>query len=209
MNNKTNYLFALFLVISLAGNVLFYFKISALENEIKKISQNENQPITTAKDTAKNEDANITYKTFSSPKADFTFEYPSDWVYEERPDAYDPNATGWNFYTSEKEKSGIPIFAVASPLTEVVNLCSDTYRDGINSYKLGTFPTNDSETFATYEQCGEEGYGSIDIYWQKGKYFRNASDIKDILKITYIKFYSNSEKEIIIARHIAQSIKIK
>ncbi len=62
MNSKTNYLLILFLVISLAGNVLFYFKIGALENEIEKISQNENQPITTAKDTAKNEDADITYK---------------------------------------------------------------------------------------------------------------------------------------------------
>ncbi len=159
--------------------------------------------------SGKEESANITYKTFSSPKADFTFEYPSNWVYDEKADLYNPNATGWNFYTSIEEKSGMPVFAVVSPLTEVVNLCSDTYRDEINSYKLSTFPTNDPKTFITYEQCGEEGYGSIDIYWQKGEYFRNASDIKDILKINFINFYSNSEKEMRISRHIAESIKIK
>jgi len=27
--------------------------------------------------------SNITYKTFSSPDANFTFEYPSDWTYQE------------------------------------------------------------------------------------------------------------------------------
>ncbi len=210
MNNKINYLLILLLVISLAGNVLFYFKISALEIEIKKIRQNENQSLTTAKDTAKNENNNITYITFSSPKADFTFEYPSTWVYEEKPDSYDPNATDWIFYQNSKKIQDNLILAVISPLTEVVDFCSVGYRSEERSYKISIFPTNDPKTFITYEQCGEEEYGSTYIYWQRGEYFRNANDIKDILKIDLMIYYSgienNNQK---ITKHIAQSIKIK
>jgi hypothetical protein len=152
--------------------------------------------------------ANIAYKTFSSPKADFTFEYPDTWVYDEKTDLYNPNATSWIFYTSEKEKFEMPILAAISPLTEVVDFCSIGYKGAKTSYQLNTFPTNDPETFITYEQCGGE-YGGAYIYWQKGEYFANASLINDIHKINLMNFYSGSKEGVEIARHIAQSIKIK
>ena len=200
-----NYLLVILLIISVSFNLLAWGKIKNLNDSVEKSKeQNQNQGLELIENKSE-----IAYTTFSSPKADFEFEYPDTWVYEEKTDPYNPNSTGWSFYSSAEEKSGIPIFTVISPLTEVVNLCSDAYRDEINSYQVSTFPTNDLKTFVTYEQCGEEGYRSVYIYWQNGEYFRNASDIKDILKINLINFFSNSEEEMKIARHIAESIKIK
>ncbi len=149
------------------------------------------------------DDANITYKTFSSPKADFTFEYPSDWVYEEE---NIENTNVWTF-------SGDVVFEVHSSSYEVFDSCSGSfYIRGIEKipYQLNTFPTNDPETFVTYEQCGS-GYGSGYIYWQKGEYFANSEDIKDVQKINLIIFDSGTEnkKNLEIVQHIAQSIKIK
>jgi len=151
---------------------------------------------------------NITYKTFSSPKADFTFEYPDTWVYDEKIDPENPNTTGWNFYEGPEKKFDIPILAVISPLTEVVDFCSVGYKGAKTPYQLNTFSTNDNETFVTYEQCGGE-YGGAYIYWRKGEYFANASLINDIHKINLMNFYSGSEEGKKIAQHIAQSIKIK
>ncbi len=154
---------------------------------------------------------NITYTTFSSSKADFTFEYPSTWVYDEKTDPYNSKATDWAFYINSNDKTGVPILAVISPMTEVVDFCSGgpaTAMGNLYSFTLSVFPTNDSETFITYEHCGGED-GSGYIYWQKGKYFANATDIKDIHKVNLMKFYSNSEEGQKIAKHIAQSIKIR
>lgn len=158
------------------------------------------------------DDTNITYKTFSSPKADFTFEYPSDWVYEEKQNAYNTNETDWIFYSDSQKNIDNLIFATGTSNNEWVDFCSGSYyKHGISksSYQLNTFPTNDPETFVTYEQCGEE-YGGAYIYWQRGEYFANADDIKDVLKINLMVYYSgieNNSRE--VAEHIAQSIKIK
>lgn len=148
-------------------------------------------------------DLDITYKTFSSPKADFTFEYPDTWIYNEEEIE---NTSVWTF-------TGDVVLEVHSPSYEVFDSCSGSfYIRGIEktSYQLNTFPTNDPETFVTYEQCGSE-YGSGYIYWQKGEYFANSEDIKDIKKINLIIFDSGIEnkKNINIMQHIAQSIKIK
>lgn len=156
-------------------------------------------------DGDKAEYANITYKTFSSPKADFAFEYPSTWVYDEKIDPENPNITGWNFYIDPNDKTEIPIFAVVSPMTEWVDFCSGGRSSIPNALaSVNIYKTNDPETYVTYEKCGY-------IYWQKGKKIFNADDIKDIHQVNLIKFYFNPDfpAENNIAQHIVQSIKIK
>jgi len=156
------------------------------------------------------DNANITYKTFSSSKADFTFEYPDTWVYEEKQNAYDTNETDWIFYSDSKKDYNDFIFIAGTSNSEWVDFCSVGYKGTKTSYQLNTFSTNDSETFITYEQCGGE-YGKAYIYWQEGEYFANASNIEDIQKINLMVYdfdienINNAE----IAKHIAQSIKIK
>ncbi len=149
----------------------------------------------------------IIYTTFSSPKADFTFEYPNTWVYDEKADPNNAKATEWGFYMSPKKNPESLIFGMGSPMTEIVDFCS---INGMTS-KLATYKTNDPNTYITYEQCGDTQIGHVYIYWQKGEKFSNARDIKDIYQVSLINFYFNpalpegSE----IAQHIAQSIKIK
>lgn len=222
MNIKLNYLLIPLLTISLAGNVLFYFKIGKLEEEIQKVSQyqykNQSSPI--AKDKNQDKNDNIAYTTFSSPKADFTFEYPSDWVYDEDEvstmyDGKEIKTMSWGFYPNLEDgyRNRPPYLAVSYPLDEIVDFCSGgpaTAKGDPYGFTISVFPTNDPETFITYEQsCGY-------IYWQKGKYFANSTDIDidDIYtyqKVNLMKFYSAEEGQDgqEIAQHIAKSIKIK
>ena len=99
-------------------------------------------------EVSQDENNEVTYKTFSSPKADFTFEYPDTWVYEEKTDQYNPNATGWSFYLNSEKIPENLILAVISPLTEIVDFCSNGTRESL--YQLNIFSTNDPETFVTY-----------------------------------------------------------
>lgn len=160
----------------------------------------------------KSENADIAYKTFSSPKADFTFEYPSDWVYDEEEIE---NTTFWGFYPNMEGdyRNRPPYLAVSSQGYETVDFCSGgpaTAKGDPYGFTISVFPTNDPETFITYEQsCGY-------IYWQKGKYFANSTDINidDIYdKLNIMVFYGLDEldesKVEEIGKHIAQSIKIK
>jgi hypothetical protein len=151
-------------------------------------------------DNKTEDDASITYKTFSSPKVNFTFEYPDTWVYEEE------NIENTNIWTF----TGDAIFEVHSPPYEVFDSCSVGYKGAKTSYQINTFPTNDPETFVTYEQCGSENENGY-IYWQKGEYFANASLINDIHKINLIifDFGTKNKKYLDIIQHIVQSIKIK
>lgn len=155
--------------------------------------------------------ATITYTAFSSPKANFTFEYPSTWVYDEKIDPNDAKSTDWNFYSNSDKNYETLILGIVSPLSEVVDFCSgglQTAKGDTYGFTISVFPTNDPKTYVTYEQCGDQnGYGYI--YWQKGEYFANSSEIKNIYKISLIKFYSNSENGKKIAEHIAKNIKIK
>ncbi len=154
------------------------------------------------------ENTGITYKTFSSPKADFTFEYPSTWVSEEEKIE---TTSVWTFRPGQEKDAGEAILEVHSPSYEVFDSCSGSfYIRGIEKipYQLNTFPTNDPETFITYERCGGK-QGSTYIYWQKGGYFANSEDIKDINKVNLMIFTSGAEEGKSIAQHIAQSIKIK
>ena len=103
---SVNYLLTVLLIISISVNSLAWQKIKNLEDFAEKLKeQNQTQGLELIEN-------DIAYTTFSSPKADFTFEYPDTWVYEEKTDPYNPNATGWNFYSNTEEKFGIPIFAV-------------------------------------------------------------------------------------------------
>lgn len=202
---------AIILAFVIGGGVLGYFW--SKEKTIPTVPTFSTCPSisstpTPLKEEICDENDKITYATFSSPEADFTFEYPNSWVYEEETDPKNLKVTGWNFYESLEKKFEIPILAVISPLTEMVDFCSVGYKGTKTPYQLNTFPTNDFETFVTYEQCGGE-YGGAYIYWQKGEYFANASLINNILKINLMNFYSGSEEGKKIAQHIAQSIKIK
>jgi hypothetical protein len=217
MNIKLNYLLIPLLVVSLAGNVLFYFKIGELEEKIQKISQHKNQSSPVAKNENQNQNDNITYKTFSSSKADFTFEYPSNWVYDEKEistmsGGKEIKTMAWGFYPNLEGnyRNRPPYLAVHSPTYETVDFHSAGYKWTKRPYQLNTFPTNDPETYVTYEQ-GESG-GKAYIYWQKGKAFASSYCIDDIyFKVNLMVFYSAEKgqdgKE--IAQHIAKSIKIK
>ena len=210
MNIKLNYLLISFLTISLAGNVLFYFKIGELEEKIQKISQYQykNQSSSVAKNENQDQNNNITYKTFSSPKADFTFEYPSAWAYDEKEIK---NTMVWGFYPNLEGnyRNRPPYLEVHSPTYETVDFFSSGYKGTKHPYQLNTFPTNDPETYVTYEQ-GESG-GKAYIYWQKGKAFASASCIGDIyFKVNIMIFHGSDEldgKE--VAQHMAKSIKVK
>lgn len=225
MNNKLNYLLIPLLVVSLSGNILFYLKIGNLKKEIQNISQyqNKNQSLPTTKDKTQNKNNEITYATFSSPKADFTFEYPSNWVYDEREvssmyDGKEIKTMSWGFYPNLEGdyRNRPPYLEVHSPTYETVDFCSGgpaTAKGDPYGFTISVFPTNDPETFVTYEQCGidVEGGGGY-IYWQKGKYFANATDIDDIYyKVNLMIFYSAEEGQDgqEIAQHIAKNIKIK
>lgn len=154
------------------------------------------------------ENQNIVYATFSSPKADFSFEYPNTWTFEEEQIA---NTAAWRFYSdSKKEENALIVY---SPMLDATDFCSGSFSQrGIekNPYQLNTFPTNDPETFVTYERCGK-GYPSTYIYWQKGEYLATSQDIKDIQKINLMKFMAEADntENTDIAQHIAQSIKVK
>ena len=225
MKIKLNYLLIPLLVVSLMGNVLFYFKIGELEKEIQEISQYKNQSSPVGENENQDQNDNITYKTFSSPKADFTFEYPDTWVYDEKEIEREINntmasTTFWGFYPNLESgyRNRPPYLEVSSPGYEVVDFCSggpDTAKGDPYGFTISIFPTNDPKTFITYEQCGVDG-GSGDggyIYWQKGKYFANAIDI-DIddfyFKVNIMICHGSDELEgQKVAQRIAQSIKIK
>lgn len=155
-----------------------------------------------------NKNNEITYKTFSSPKADFTFEYPSTWVYDEKEIK---NTMVWGFYPNLEGnyRNKPPYLAVHSPTYETVDFFSSGYKGTKRPYQLNTFPTNNPETYVTYEQ-GENG-GKAYIYWQKGKAFASSCCIDDIYyKVNIMIFHGSDElegKE--VAQHIAKSIKIK
>jgi len=211
------YLLIALLIISVSANLLAWGKIKNLDDSIKEL-RTENQ--TRGLELIENE---ITYTTFSSPKANFEFEYPDTWMYDEKTDPYNQDATNWGFYLRSKKKPRSLILAVTSPLSEIVDFCSGgplTAKGWPYGFVLSVFPTNDPDTFITYEQCGDVRYkqnGEGYIYWQKGKYFANASKIKDIHNINLMLYYSNSsdffadgnKESAEIAKHIAQSIKIK
>jgi len=202
MNYKIVILLILTLILGfLIDRTLVKYTAAPCNNNVSNPPTNSICPENNNSDKIDN--ANITYKTFSSSKADFTFEYPDTWVYEEE---NIENTNVWTF-------TGDVVFEVHSPSYEVFDSCSGSfYIRGIEKipYQLNTFPTNDPETFVTYERCGSE-YGSGYIYWQKGEYFANSEDIKDIQKINLIIFDSGIEnkKNLDVVQRIAQSIKIK
>lgn len=161
---------------------------------------------------------NTTYTTFFSKKADFTFEYPSNWVYDEREDSIMSDGKkiktmAWGFYPNLENgyRNRPPYLEIHSPGYEIVDFFSFGYKGTKFPYQLNTFPTNDPETYVTYEQS--EG-GSSYIYWQKGEAFASARSINmdDFYqKVNLMVFYSAGEGQDArqIGKHIAQSIKIK
>ncbi|MFA6097663.1 MAG: hypothetical protein WC788_08645 [Candidatus Paceibacterota bacterium] len=148
----------------------------------------------------------IVYKTFSSPEADFTFEYPDTWTYGK---SIIEDTIVWNFYINSEKNPSNSVLEVHFPTYETVDFCSIGYKGTKNPYQLNTFPTNDPETFITYEQCSQSQNGDGYIYWQKGEYFANAGLISDILKTNLMIFHYNSAEGRTIAQHISESITIK
>ena len=163
-----------------------------------------------------NTDADITYATFSSPKANFTFEYPDMWVYDER----EINGTmAWRFYSKfANNHDGVPYLEVHFPIDDPGAVSFSTGEPDPAKglplrpyhFAISVFATNDSETFVTYQWSGREALenGSGYIYWEKGQYFANSSYLSGH-KYNYMRIYSILEKGQEIGLHIAQSIKIK
>lgn len=156
---------------------------------------------------------NITYTTFSSPKLDFTFEYPSTWKYEDISDQNSLGTTDFVFYDIYDDK--IPILKVESPMNDAKDFCSGKNAGRVNIWpymQLNIFPTNDPETFVTYEQCGQRPIvsGAI-IYWQKGEKFLSTDDVKDVYTINTMLFNpaGNFQKDKEVGLYIAQSVRIK
>lgn len=214
---NNSYILIVVILIFIAGGVILNCFLNKKESAI--IPQEKNTEKEVREEDNQDKNKKITYKTFSSPKADFTFEYPDTWAYDEK--GYEReinNTTIWGFYSNLESnyRNRPPYLEVSSPSYEVVDFCSggyDTAKGYPYDFTISVFPTNDPETFVTYEQCGiDRESGSGYIYWQKGKYFANATDIgiNNIYKINIMTFHGSDELEgRKVAQHIAQSIKIK
>jgi uncharacterized protein (UPF0333 family) len=190
------------LIVSIATSFMFYQKAQTSTNS--KPSEVSTQPAN-----------NIKYATFSSPKLDFTFEYPSTWTYKDMSNTSDSGTVIFTLYNTS-DTTGAPVLTVYSPMGDnSIDFCSGK-RIGRNSIfpymQLNISPTNDSQTFVTYEQCGQESSmsGAV-VYWQKSEKFLSTDDIKDLSKINAILFSldDNSQESKAIGLHIAQSIKIR
>lgn len=189
-------------------NDIFILKSKIVELDNDKVFSNNSD-----NGSIGNIDQKITYTIFSSPKTDFTFEYPNTWTYKEI-DSQNPDSIGWNFYVNAEDKSVPPIVSVAFPLTDWVGFCSKEINPPDTLAEVNTYKTNDSTTDVVYEKCGDtkNGFAGGYIYWQKGKHLSNANDIKDINKVNLINIsYSGTENktDVEIMKHIAQSIRIK
>lgn len=212
---NASYIIIVVILIFMAGGIILSCFLNKKEPVI--ISQEEdikNEEV--QKEINQDENNEITYKTFSSPNADFEFEYPSDWVYDEEEvstiyNGKEIKTMAWEFYPNLKDnyRNKPPYLAVVSPTPETVDFFSFGYKGTKFPYQLNTFPTNDPETYVTYEQ-GESG-GKAYIYWQKGEAFANAYCIDNIyFKVNLMIFHGSDElKGEKVAQHIAQSIKIK
>lgn len=203
--NVSYILIAALLIFIIGGMIL---NCSLNKEDSVPVSKKESTEKEIQKEVNQNKNSEITYKTFSSSKADFTFEYPSMWVYDEKEIN---NTMVWGFYPNLEGnyRNRPPYLAVHSPTYEVVDFFSGGYKGTKSPYQLNTFPTNDPETYVTYEQ-GESG-GKAYIYWQKGKAFASSHCIGDIYyKVNIMVFRGSDEldgKE--VAQHIAKSIKIR
>lgn len=94
-----------------------------------------------------------TTKTFSEPKADFTFQYPTTWKYQESTSSQKqyPSAHIWDF-TYE----GKPILRVSSPPYEAAFDGCYTPNDSEgnkNLVEFNIFETNDPHTTIASETC--------------------------------------------------------
>jgi hypothetical protein len=212
--SKNKYIIiAIILIFGIGAGTLGYFQYKKNINPNPSVSPTASAiPSNSPTPSAEPQNNNITYTTFSSPKTDFTFEYPNTWVYDEKPDPYNAKSTDWSFYNNPNNKTGMPVFAVISPLTEIVDFCSAKGMAEVRQFsKIAIYKTNDPRTYITYEQCGNIREGHAYIYWQKGKRFSDANDIKNILQVNLISFYFTPDllKGSEISQHVAQSIKIK
>jgi len=173
---SVKYFLIISLIISTSVNLFAWQKIQDLEKEI----WNKKEPVSVFQKEEMNKKKNdeIIYKTFSSPKANFTFEYPSNWVYDEKEistvdydKVYDEKENTWVSYNEKEIKTMAwgfypnlegnyrnrpPYLEVYSPTYETVDFFSLGYKGIKSPYQLNTFPTNDPKTYVTYEQ-GESG----------------------------------------------------
>ena len=78
MNTKLNYLLIPLLVVSLAGNVLFYFKIGELEKKIQEISQHKNQafPVVENENQDQNDTNFTSWKKYTNSQLGFSIKFP-------------------------------------------------------------------------------------------------------------------------------------
>ncbi len=202
--NKTkfvNVFLILLLVVSIGISFVFYQK--AQNSRDTKTCEADNLFADT-----------VAYNTFSSPKLDFTFEYPSSWTYRDVENVSDPGNIYFAFFNTA-DTAGAPTLAVYSPRgKEMQDFCSGKIGGNIvyPYMQLNIFPTNDPQTFITYEQCGEkQDLSDAIIYWQKGKKFLSADDLNNSDEISGMLFnlFSGSQEDRNIGLHIAQSIKMK
>jgi len=224
MKNKNAILLALVLALGLlVGGMFVKYTTPLCNNNIAGSSDNNiSNPADTIasenNDGDKSEDTNITYTAFSSPKADFTFEYPNTWVYDEN----ELNDTmTWRFYSKSADNhNGIPYLEVHLPIDDPGAVggfpsgAPDLEKgESLSPYHdfIYVFLTNDPNTFVTYQWSGrgELKNGSGRIYWEKGQYFANSSSLSGHNKYNYMRVYPIPEKGQEIGLHIAQSIKIK
>lgn len=207
----------------LTGGMFVKYTAPACNSNISSSGDNNvSKPADTAAENDNNKTENtdnaedITYATFSSPKADFTFEYPDTWVYDEN----ESNGTiSWRFYPKSADNhNGMPYLELQAPIEDPGAISFSTGAPDLEKglplrpyhYAIYVFSTNDPKTFVTYQWSGKENLknGSGHIYWQKGEYFADSSYLLDH-KYNYMRTYSIPENGQEIGLHIAQSIKIK
>jgi hypothetical protein len=218
MKNKNAILLVSVLILGLlTGGAFVKYTTPPYNNSTSSNDNVSNSAALTTTDNSDNEPKStkteIDYETFSSPKADFTFEYPNTWKYDEKDI---DGTTVWNFYPNlDKNYNNVPSYLeLHTPIEDpgAVDFYSngpENAKEDSKGFTLSVFPTNDPKTFVTYERYGAGETGGGYIYWQKGEYFANATSLFGHDKYNLMRFYSAPESEQEVGLHIAQSIKIK
>lgn len=168
---------------------------------------------------AAQEETDAGYKTFSEEDVYFTFEYPSDWVYDKHSPTDPYDETYYTFYKNADKKE--VALSLNYPMYETAMDTCVKFEE-TTDYTHEHIATDDPGTYINYMTCGggtesesndifwgEDSMG--DIFWQKGVWDGDKGITSDEKTQARIHWNGDSETNIVtkdISDHIAHSIKI-
>lgn len=172
MNIKLNYLLILLLVVSLTGNVLFYFKISELEEEVQKKEDITLPIISTPPEEV--------WKTYTSAELGFSIKYP-EMVY------------GSSYRCDSKKPFYVPLKVFEDDKNEIVYIVKEYFYRGKYDEKLGKYigPCEKITRSLKSLQGGWSGGWSILF-----RIVKNEDELNKFIKDNYGKGCFVGEKEL-------------